>query len=227
MAADEVSLYNMALNAVGTRDDVSAPNEVSREAEVCRLWFEPARNQVLRAAPWPCALAFARLAVLAERDESVNWTPTDPNPGWHWAYAVPDDLLTPRFSSSYSPFDYGVYGSVRAVMSNEEAMILAYTKKQTIIPLWDAGLYMAVAYALAAYIAMPLTGKQSTAKRSEDQANALILSAREASANDSETFLDTVPDWISARGYACPAPTRRFFFPYGAMISFRDLPSVS
>lgn len=227
MAADEVSIFNMALNAIGTRDDVAATNEVSREAEVCRLWFEPTRDQVLRAAPWPSAKAHSRLAVLATRDDTLAWTATDPDPGFKYAYAVPTDLLAPRFSTSYSRFAYGVYGTQNAIMSNEEAMILCYTKRQTLVPLWDIALRMAISYALAAYICVPLIGKANRAKLAQDMANNLIFQAREQSANDDNDFLDTVPEWFTARGYAGNAPAARFFWPEGPMINYSDIATVS
>lgn len=227
MAADEVSIFNMALNAVGTRDNVSAVNEVSREAEVCRLWFEPTRDQVLRAAPWPSAKAHARLAVLATRDDTLAWTATDPDPGFRYAYAVPSDLLVPRFSTSYSRFAYSQWQDKNVIMSNEEAMILCYTKKQTIVPLWDVALRMAISYALAAYICMPLIGKAARAKQAQDTANNLIFQAREQSANDDNDFLDTVPEWFTARGYAGNAPASRFFWPEGPMINYSDIATVS
>lgn len=227
MAADEVSIFNMALNAVGTRDDVSAVNEVSREAEVCRLWFEPTRDQVLRAAPWPAAKAHARLAVLATRNETAAWTPDAPDPGFLYAYATPSDMLAPRYSTSFSRFAYSQWQDKNVVMSNEEAMILCYTKKQTLVPLWDIALRIAIAHALAAYIAIPLVGKSSRAQLAQNTANGLILQAREQSANDDNDFLDTVPDWFVARGYGGSAPMSRFYWPLGPMINFAEASAVS
>lgn len=227
MAMDEVTIYNMALNAVGTRNSVASPSEESREAEVCRLWFGPTRDQVLRAAPWPSAKAYARLAVLAERNDTLPWVASDPEPGFRFAYGFPQDLLAPRYLSSYGRFSTGTRGSVRALFSNEESVILFYTKSEPIIPLWDIALQMAVAHALAAYICLPLTGKTQRAKKAEDTANSLIYQAREQSANDDNDFLDTVPDWFTARGYAGSAPSVRYYYPYGPAIAFSDLPSVS
>ena len=106
-------------------------------------------------------------------------------------------------------------------------MILCYTKKQTLVPLWDIALRMAVANALAAYICMPLIGKAARAKKAEDTANSLIMQAREQSANDDNDFLDTVPDWLVARGYAESAPMARFYWPMGPMINFSDAAAVA
>lgn len=227
MAADEVSVYNMALNAIGTRDNVSSPSEGSREAEVCRLWFGPVRDQVLRAAPWSCAKAHERLALLAERADSLAWTNGDPDPGYRFAYAAPSDMLNPRYLSDFSRFAMSTYNDQLAIMTNTENPILCYTKSQLLIPLWDISLLMAISNALGSYICMPLTGKPARAKKVQDDANGLIMAARMQSANDDNETFETMPDWITARGYSGSAPDTRFYFPDGPMISVTELPGVS
>ena len=67
--ASEVGIYNLALNAVGERSNLSATTENSRQAEVCRLWYEPVLEQILAAAHWPEATKIVYLAELAERGE--------------------------------------------------------------------------------------------------------------------------------------------------------------
>lgn len=227
MAADEVSVYNMALNAIGTRDNVSSPSEGSREAEVCRLWFGPVRDQVLRAAPWPCAKAHSRLALLAQRDDTLAWTSDDPDPGFQYAYAAPSDMLNPQYITDFSRFTLSTYKDQMTLMTNTVDPVLAYTKSQILIPLWDIGLLMAISAALASYICMPLTGKPARAKKAQDDANGLIMQARMQSANDDNNTFETMPDWITARGYAWNAPETRFYFPNGPMISVTEAAGVS
>lgn len=227
MADDTVSIFNLALNAIGTRDNVAAPSEASREAEVCRLWFGPSRDHVLRAAPWASAKAFSRLAVLAERDETLAWELTDPEPGFRFAYAAPEDMLAPRYLSTFGRFTLGIHGDSKALMTQEETTILVYTKKQENIGLWDVHLKMAIVHTLAAFIAMPLTGKLQRAKMMEDKANALIYQARESNANIDDNQYDTVPDWLLARGYAGVTPSTRYYYPYGPMISVSEASAVA
>jgi hypothetical protein len=227
VAADEVSIYNLALDAVGTRNSVSATTEESREAEVCRLWFGPVRDLVLRAAPWTCAKAFARLALLKERDDTLEWAIDDPEPGFRYAYAGPSDMIRPRYLSSFQRFTMGIYGEQRAVMTQVQSAILVYTKRQATIPLWDSDLYMAVTKALAAAIAMPLHGKRQRASEAAAEANAMILQARVSDANSEENQFDTVPEWIAARGSAYNNPLSRFYYPYGPLISLTELGGVS
>lgn len=223
----EVHIYNMALNAIGTRDDVTATTERSREAEVCRLWFGPVRDHVLRAAYWPSAKAFARLALLSERDDSAAWATGDPEPGFRFAYAQPADAIRPRYLTSYSRFSTGIHAGQKAIFAQEEAALMAYTKSETNVGLWDVSLQFAIAHALGAFIAMPLHGKASRAKKAEDTANGLITEARVMAANEEENQFDSVPDWISARGYSGSVTVSRYIYPYGPMINVAEMSAVS
>ncbi len=191
------------------------------------MWFGPVRDQVLRAAYWPSAKAFARLALLATRDDTLAWASGDPEPGFRYAYAEPSDMLGPRYLTSYGRFTLGIHAGAKAIMTQEESALMAYTKSETNVGLWDVQLQFAIAHALAAFIAMPLHGKPSRAKKAEDTANNLIMEARVAAANSEENQFDSIPDWIAARGFSGAAPVSRFIYPYGPMISALEASAVS
>lgn len=219
MAQDLVSLFNLALQAAGVTALVSTPTENSVEAETCRLWYEPARDHVLRAAYWPSAKAVRRLGQLAERDESAVWVVSDPLPGWKYAYQQPSDLLAPRYLSTFDRFETGVYENKRAIFTNAATPILIYTKRQDDLSLWDSQLYLAIAHAVASFICMPLTGKPSRARAAAEQANSLIAAAQTSAANEANNFIDSLPSWIAAREYAGGLGMDRYYFPYGPSIS--------
>lgn len=231
MAQDQTSLYNLALSSIGTRESVSSPTEESREAEICNLWFTYVRDFILRAAPWPSARAHARLSLLAERDTSVSWTATDPDPGFKFAYAAPADMINPRYITTFERFVLSTHdggtGRRQAIMSNVEDVILAYTMRQINLSLWDSQLYFAVAHALAATIAMPLHGKAERAKVSQDRANQIVLEARQSGANADEDTYDFAASWHQARGYGQSAPIQRFIYPDGPLFTVESLPSVT
>lgn len=218
MITDEVTIYNMALNAVGTRSNVSAPTETSREAEVCKRWFGTVRDQVLRAAPWPSTKKFARLALIKERNDQLPWDLTDPEPGFQFVYGMPDDALNPRFLVNYERFTVMPLSGGLALNCNVPEAVLCYTFRQENIGLWDAQLQMAIVYGLAAYISMPLHGKTQRTNLMIQQANDLIMQAREASGNTDENQITTIPDWIAARGYATPVADTRFYYPNGGLL---------
>lgn len=225
MATDEVGIYNMALSSIGTRSSVSSLTENSREREVCSIWYETVRDLVLSAAFWPSVRKWTRLAQIATRaDFNTDWTKDDPSPQWTYVYATPTDLLTPRFLSTYGRFTMELYtptdgSETLAIMTDEAAPILCYSKRDNNVSRWHASLQMAVAYALGAYICQPLTGKLTTSLQMERKANDLIAEARAATANEQEERYESIPDWIAARGTALANPRTKFLFPYGPMLS--------
>jgi hypothetical protein len=216
--SSEVQVYNLALNAVGERSNISSPTEQSRPAEVCHLWYSTVRDQILSAAPWPEATKIAYPALLAEADDEDAWLATEPRTGYNFVYAMPSDALRPRYMSDFSRFLYTSYGDQRALHSNTESAILAYTSRLENVSLWDAELQMAIVYGLAANICMPLSGKPARAKMLADKANELVISARVNAANSNNETFESVPDWIIARGFNISSPSR-YFHPYGGLLT--------
>lgn len=217
MISTEVAVYNMALDAVGARNDVEITTEPSREAETCLLWYAAVRDQVLAAAHWPSARAFARLASLASAQDT--WEDLDPEPGFSNSFSVPPDMLRPRNLVSFGRFTLTTRALAQlAINANEETPILVYTRRQVNIALWDSALQMAVVYGLAANIAKPITGKRSLAKDLIEQANALIIEAQVGAANSDDNFIEAIPDWLQARGCLNFSQTK-FVYPHGTLLS--------
>lgn len=216
--SSEVQIYNLALNAVGEQSNISSPSEDSRPAEVCRLWYTVIRDQVLAAAPWPEATKIAYLPLLAQQDDDETWLETEPRTGYQYVYGAPADMLRPRYMSDFSRFLFSSFGGQRALHSNTVDAVLAYTSRLENMSMWDSGLQMAIIYGLAANICMPLSGKPTRARALRDQANDLILSARESAANSNNEVFESIPDWITARGYNSGAG-QRYFAPYGSLLS--------
>ncbi len=218
MAQDEVSLYNLALSVAGARGRISLPAEASREAEICRLWYEPVRRQVLRSAPWSSTKAVAQLALLNEQDNDT-WAPGEPGPGYRFAYGLPAGCLRPRYLYDYSHFEIALLSpSQQAVMTNNPNPLLYYTLDQTLISQWDASLYLAIAHALGAFIALPLNGKTQQARNALNTANQMIYQAREQSVNESFEPVESDPSWIQVRGSAYNGPVPRFIYPNGPIL---------
>lgn len=220
--SSEVQVYNLALNAIGERSNISAPTEQSRPAEVCHLWYSPVRDQILSAAPWPEATKIAYPALLAVADDEEAWLETEPRTGYQYVYAMPSDALRPRYMSDFSRFLFTSYNGQRALHSNTEDAILAYTSRLENIALWDPELQMAVVYGLAANICMPLSGKPSRAKMLAEKANEIITSARVAAANANNESYESIPDWIVARGFN-HATSQRYFHPYGSLLALSNV----
>ena len=216
---DKTGVFNLALDASGSRHTVTAPTEKSREAEICNRWYDPVVDQVLSAAFWPTGRGNERLALQAERDPGEAWVETDPDPGWLYSYAAPSDMLHPRHMSDYSRFVLGTTANERRILTNTPDAILTYSARQTNVGLWDPELLMAIVYALAAHITLPLQGKPARAQLVGDKANQLILQARVSAANSDENQQDSIPPWLSARGYTGELAVSRYIYPYGPLIN--------
>lgn len=218
MINDTASLYNLALNAIGARNNVASPTENSREAQVCGLWYSVVKDQVFAAAPWPELTKLASLTLLDTRGDT-DWVNTNAQPGFLYTYALPDDIARPQYLTDFSRFTITSYTDDQAILAtNTTAAILAYTAKNLAVSLWGPGLQMAMVYALASHICMPLSGKVTRAKQMVDQANSFIAQAREISANTSNMTFDTVPDWISKRGYCGASAVDRYVYPMGELL---------
>lgn len=226
MAQNKLGIFRQALLLTGVTHTVDSPDENSYTAEVCRIAYDTVLDQVLRGAFWPSARAAARLATLAARDTSADWVSTDPFPGWLYAYAAPADMIAARYISTFGRFSEGVLGTTRTIFSNEEEAILIYTKRLTEPSLWDVSLYKAVYHALAAEICMPLHGKSARAERATQLANQMILQARADTANVEFNQQETVPSWISARGFSGNISPERFIVPYGPLLTSQGAPLV-
>ena len=215
--SSEVQVYNLALNAVGTRSNISLPTENSREAEVCRLWYSPVRDQILAASAWPEATEIAYLGLTKEADEDGDglWAAGDPRPGYSYVYQLPADYLRAQYLNDFSRF---LITGNRSIHTSSFQAMLYYTKRLETIAEWGAELQMAIVYGLAAHICMPLTGKPSRARSLEGKANEMVMMARESAANMSNEMYESIPDWITARG-ANYATTQRFIQPYGSLLS--------
>lgn len=216
--SSEVSIYNLALNAMGSRDNISLPTEESREAEVCRMWYPLVRDQILAAAAWPEATKFRAMSLLGEATDEA-WTAEAPRPGYTYVYALPSDLLRPQYLTTFGHFLISGYNdSQKALHTNQSGAILAYTRRLENVSLWSSELQMAIIYGLAAHICMPLSGKPSRAKMLVQDANNLLYMARESAANASTEHYESIPDWFVARGYQTSS-TNRYFFPFGSTLS--------
>lgn len=214
MALSDVDICNMALSALGTDDTIAALTEGTREAQQCRRWYEPVRDLVHAAAPWPELHAYMRLPLLVARDMSQPWQNTDPAPGWLFAYGRPADMLQPYHMNDFSAFVLSTTGANASILSNAEEPILEYTRTEAQVDRWSIGLQHAVAYALAAHIAKALTGKDSDLQNMYTLAAEKIADARASAANASMNDpLESVPDWLVARGYSQLGPNQRFIYP--------------
>lgn len=241
MINDVVSVFNLALNAIGARSNVGSPDEASREAEVCRLWYTVVRDMILSAAPWPEATAAVNLALKASAtsDASVNyiwqpggfyttditaiggtWDGVSPLPGFLYKYATPSDMINPQYLTTFDRFRLTNDANDQVVLQcNTENATLVYTKQLTTVSSFSSTFQMALVYGLAGNICSPLTGKRSLTRDLIQQANGHIISAREDAANNSNEIFQGIPDWLIARGFYDAQSNTKFVYPLGQLLA--------
>ncbi len=206
----KVDIFNKALSEVGADSLVSEENEQSREASLCRLWYDNARDSVLRAAPWPAATKYARLAMLSERDMDEDWQSSNPDPQFRYKFAAPADLLRPYHLHDFSRFSF----TANQISCNEKDPILYYISRQVDISEWSVDLENAVIFRLASHIAKPYTGSNELAQLAMQKALMLTEDAITVAANQQHFQYETLPDFIRERGYAEYPYWQRYYFPF-------------
>ena len=100
MTSTVTSLCNRALSEGGCRTLLVDINDQTPAGSVARLFYDPCRQQLLRAAQW----GFARkTALLTELGSMFNTPPNSVYP-WPFKYAYPDDCLKLRYILPQPPF---------------------------------------------------------------------------------------------------------------------------
>jgi len=99
-----VDLVNRALAVLGTRTTVTAAeltNNSSNEAIQANLIYNNIRRELLRMAPWDCALKVANLVYITsatgtpenQSPATTLWAPGQPSPPWAYEYQYPVDCV--------------------------------------------------------------------------------------------------------------------------------------
>lgn len=222
MAENVVQIFNMALATCGSTQTVSSQDENSPQANNCRLFYDEVRKFVNGEAPWGFALDWARLAVLAERDPALEWTSSDPAPGWRFAYGLPSGMIAPYFLFDFQRFELGLHNGVPALFTDAEAPVLRFVIEQPNVCYWTVGFTNAVVNLLAFRLSPVVNAKLGQRDRLQQDAFDFITDARTTAANSQEADqIDALPDALIVRGYSDNIAPIRYFFP------FQDLNGVT
>lgn len=182
-----VDIANMALSRIGNSQRIDALTEASAQAEQCSLFYEPARDMVLRDYPWAFATGFVSLAQVA----------TNPDQQYAYAYSMPTDCLFARrivndvFPVGYWPFPDCIErpriprigfqvingSSGRLIVTSISPASLEYTIKVESPELFDPLFVSALAWKLAAQIAPALAKDAGISQNCEAMYRSEIASA--------------------------------------------------
>lgn len=208
---DLVSLFNQALTAVGHPADVTDAEANTKSANLCRLWYAPARRAVLSAAYWPSVRNLASLAVYSAREFGTDWTAGQPWPGNTIAFRLPLGCLRPQYLANFTRFSVGAVNSTKLLFAEADSALLYYTKDEDKPDLWEADLYEAVVYSLAARMNMAKSGKIQITNQLRADVDRLIRSATARIANEEDTYYESIPAHYAEAGYSLPYAARYYY----------------
>lgn len=163
--ASQVSICNLALSRIGIKKYIDSIDERSDEARVLKQVWTEAVEQALAVAPWPFAI---RRAALAPDSGTV---PEE----WGYAFTYPadcvhairiEDSLQVRRPDEATAFamEGAESGTARRIVCDVEEPVLVYVARILHVPAWTPEFRDALAWLLAAEIAMPLVGTQEVAE---------------------------------------------------------------
>jgi hypothetical protein len=213
-ATSDVQICNMALAHCGISLLIADLAENSNQAELCSLFYEPTRNKVLQAMPWPFARKYAPLQDIGS-----------PPANWHFRYLYPTDCLKFRniVNNGYVPFLPGIYpglyadfivclpprtpfqiglaadGSSKVIYTNVRDAHGEYTVVVTDPTLFPQTFVNALAWALAAELAIPLTTDIQRAQLAQTKYLSSLLEAGADLLNENEDGPQPESDFIRAR----------------------------
>lgn len=111
----DVDICNRALLVLGSQRTISSLTQDSVEAKACNLIYTNARDDLLRMAPWDCALKTANLTYITSipgtpentSNPTTLWQPGQPRPPWAYEYQYPVDCLracwiTPQSATGFA-----------------------------------------------------------------------------------------------------------------------------
>ena len=229
-ASSPVSLCNRAFQDGGCRTLVSDMNEATPAGINARLFYNPCRQQLLRAAQW----GFARKTFPLQQTGDI-WHATSIYP-WPFKYAYPPDCLKMRYvlpqalpvpSASSVPqvgapvvFPYfGPSRTNRFLVSTDDSsgvdqkVLLTnlcnaqgvYTKDVTNVAIFDALFEEALVQMLEYHFVVPLSGNIKLKSVLKESVETAVRNARAADGNEAIPTTDIKVDWIEARGAPSPA----------------------
>ena len=158
--SDTLNIVNRALGEVNAPAIAAMDDGSVYSTHVKRNW-EPARNAVLRAHPWPCCI----------KREKLNRSEDSPAWEFKFAHVLPVDYAA--LVSVYPETTYSIESG--QILTNQQNLSIKYVSTDS--KLFDAALEDALMYELAARLALPISSKKSLADRLELKAQEALKRA--------------------------------------------------
>lgn len=198
--ASVIEICNIALSRLGNSRTINSLTEQSKEAGVCSLHYEPARDAVLSDFDWSFATKRVALA-----DTGA------PPPDWQYAYRYPTDcmriieLMVPgmRNVPSRLRIEYttgsDADGTGKLIYTEQEMAWLKYVGLVTDPNMYDAVFRDALSWRMAGEMAMSLTSGPQLGQNAMTMYAQVIRSAGSRSMNESQEPPEPESEFTCAR----------------------------
>lgn len=208
--SSNIEICNIALSRVGAAL-IQSLSDKSKSANACNTFLSLARDTTLRYHDW----AFARKRVnLAQLDEEYS--------GFDFVYQYPSDCLCARkitgadgsttsvvWNTDTQRYNYtgkvkyeiglSSVSNTPIILTNQELAELVYTARVTNFNIYDSMFAEALAWKLAADLAMPLVGKPEMQQAFYQNFLYAITQARVSNANEEEIVIDDSSSLLKSR----------------------------
>lgn len=150
MAISETDIANISLAGIGQEDPIdNLWTDDSKNARLCRRFFWPTVDALLRGHLWNCAIHRRTITPLAAAPDS----------DWDYQYQLPVNPYCLRMlqvgEAADQPIEWRIEG--RRLLCNESSTPIVYIKRITDTNEFDPLLVDALAVSLSIKLAMPIT----------------------------------------------------------------------
>ena len=194
-----VAICRMALSNIGSTATIESIDEDSKEASLCKIWFDQARLETLEAFDWSFARRRANLAVHSEEA---------PEDEWAFRYQYPDGCVSFRRiknplgdTADAVPFETELNGdgTQKTILTDEEDAQGIYTADITDPGLFSRHFVQTLARKLGSHIAFDITGKQEIVDKQNQAWAFMISTAMGHNANERQAKPPREAEWIRGR----------------------------
>jgi len=193
---NKTAICNYAITFIGGRA-ITSIDQAQDEAELCKRFYDMARQAVLRDHLWNFATKSVALAAVTDTDFV----------GWDYAYSYPSDALYIQEIYNSANKNQKIEFEVRTntaknkkyIMSNESAPYIIYVADVDEELLFDPMFIEAFSYRLAAVITVPLNGQIQLAQLMEQKYAQTIAKAKAGDSNERYKLPTSENSLLSAR----------------------------
>lgn len=196
--ASVVQICNMALTRIGQSQGINSIDEQSLAAELCSLHYEDTRDAVLREFDWPFAEARVYLA-------DIGLPPVN----WCYRYRYPTDCIKARRiailgnenprADERIPYQIIHADGGRAIITNQPQAELVYTARVEDTTYFDPLFVSALAWKLAAELAMGLQARPENYQAAQQQYLLTLSQAAAVSLAEAQAMPLPESEFISVR----------------------------